>query len=377
MPYTPPTVNYSTTINGAYTTLTGVQSVSINRGRQRFQDPFPPTNCTIELIPATTYATPLAVGQFIDVRDTNSGSSPAYFVGLITDVTRTYAIPYNSGTGYAPGDRITITAAGPVGLVGSASVNNLQVFNAFESTEAAQRIAENSNVFCIIEPSSILVSGTFASGPSLEYVNNYLQTGQLLIDDLDTSRGAGTGQFVFIYNNRVRTSGAFVYSDTGQTRYKQLEYQSSQQSTFNYVEVDPDAFSPQVTKAVSGPYNSLIYKTFNYTAADALNLSGYLYNLLSGQLTPVPFRLGTDTDAAPNCMDVVKVTKATVYQPAIGQLATIVFRGTTVTAQIQGFNANFGIDSASVQIYFSPSLGVPFTLDSSTNGVLNQNRLGL
>jgi hypothetical protein len=60
----------------------------------------------------------------------------------------------------------------------------------------------------------------------------------------------------------------------------------------------------------------------------------------------------------------------------IGALVTVIFRGTTVTAQIQGINTTFYPDYASVQLYLSPSIGAPFTLDSPILGVLDQNRLG-
>lgn len=376
MPYTPPTVNYSTTHNGVYTSLTGVQSVSIRRGRERFQDPFPPTVCTIELIPANSYAIPLAIGQFIDVRDANTSTSPCYFEGVITDVSRTYEIPYNAGSGAAPGDRIVITAAGAVGTIGSANVNNIQMFAFEDATDSATRIIENSGPAHYSEPSGILCSGTFLTGPSLNFVNTYLQTGQLLIDDLDTQR-SGTYLFVNVYTNKGTSPAGLSYSDTGATQFRSLEYQSSAQNTFNYVEVDPDGLTPQVTKAVSTRFNSLVYSTYNISNSDALSLSGYLFNLLSGQLTPVPFTLATETTVDASCINAAKISTTTVRQPIIGQNASITFRGTTVSGQIQGVYSNFYVDRANVQLYFSPSLGVPFTLDSTTAGILDTNRLGL
>jgi hypothetical protein len=75
-------------------------------------------------------------------------------------------------------------------------------------------------------------------------------------------------------------------------------------------------------------------------------------------------------------MSVALLTNTALASSNIGASASIVFRGTTVTGQIQGLSAAFYPDRASVQLYFSPSLGTPFTLDSSTNGVLDQNRLG-
>ena len=158
MSYTPPTVNYATTSVGTFTSLTGIQSVTINRGRRHFQDPYPPTVCTIELIPADSYATPLAIGQFIDVRDTNSGSSPCYFTGRIIDVVRRYDMPYNNVTGAAPGDRITITATGATGLIGSANLDAVSIAGGTTVSNAVSDIVLNAGSTALIETNTIAVS---------------------------------------------------------------------------------------------------------------------------------------------------------------------------------------------------------------------------
>jgi hypothetical protein len=59
----------------------------------------------------------------------------------------------------------------------------------------------------------------------------------------------------------------------------------------------------------------------------------------------------------------------------IGAPVQTTFRGTTVDASIEGINSNFYPDYASVQVYLSPSLGIPFVLDSASSGVLDTNRL--
>lgn len=374
MPYTAPTVNYSATNNGTYTTLTGVQSVNINRGRQRFQDPFPQSTCTVELIPANSYALPLAIGQFIDVRDTNSGTSPCYFAGQITDVTRTYDIPFNAGTGAAPGDRITITASGGTGALGSALLNNYSLPSQAVSV-SLDNVIFNANVTYVYAETFILNSAQTLNGSMLQAVNTLLQTGQMLIDDLDTQR-LGTKRGLYTFINRGSSSLGLAYSDTGATRYKSLQFESSAQNTFNWVEVDAAGVGTSITAKGSAPYNALKYDTFNVSVADSSSLSNYLYELLSGQLTPVPFTLSTDTATANNCMSVARLADGGITPSAIGQIASITFRGATVRGQVQGLTANFYADRASVQLYFSPSLGVPFTLDSSAFGVLDTNRLG-
>jgi hypothetical protein len=375
MPYTAPTVNYSATNDGTYTTLTGVQSVNINRGRQHFQDPFPQTSCTIELIPANSYALPLAIGQYIDVRDTNVSISPCYFAGRITDVVRTYDMPYNSGTGSAPGDRITITATGGTGALGGSTLNNYSMSAGLVS-DSLTNIFTNQNVTGLVGGTTVQNSAQTLDGSVLDAVNQLLRTAQMFIDDLDVQRGLPT-LAVIAYPSGFSAGVSPAYGDTGAgERFKTIEYQSTVQNTFNYVKVVAEGVFTAVTFPGLPPFNALTYSTYNDTANNTSSLSAYLYSLLSGALAPVPFTIATDTTVSAGCMAVAQlgVGASGVYR--IGENASIVFRGSSVTGTIQGISSSFYPDYASVRLFFSPSLGTPFTLDSASFGVLDQNRLG-
>lgn len=386
MPYTPPAVCYSTAINGTYTQLTGVQSVNIRRGRQFFQDNFPGTRCTVELIPANSYATPLAIGQWIDVRTSNSSSAAAYFVGQITDVERSYDMPYTTATGYAPGDRITITATGATGQV---AANTVASYTAFIQTAQFQ-IAEfivNSKVGYSLTGKDVLTSLSSATNiGALDAINQLARTGQYNIDDADTNRQDN------VYNPGVIEPLLFVYTGVGSlvatfgdagsgTKYNQLRFLSSNQSTFNSVNVITAGQATQNVKAAAGPYNSLDYNTYSANTTDALNLATYLYRMLSGQTTIAPFSIGCDTAVDDTFLQYCHITNGprvgvTQRYTWIGGQATIAFRGTTYAAAVQSINTNFYPDRATAEFTFAPTLGQPFTLDSSSFGILNTNRLG-
>lgn len=388
MTYTAPTVNYSATINGTYTSLTGIQSVSISRGRQRFQDNFTQTSCVIELIPANSYALPLAVGQFIDVRDTNSASSPCYFAGVITDVSRKFQMPFNAGTGAAPGDRITITASGTVGALGRNSVVNTSIV-AQAASGAIFSIASANNIWVgVIVPSPARSSAFTFTGGTLDIINALLRTSQYFIDDLDSKRA----QYVSSTNFFGATFGPglgnlnYVFSDintVGSFKYNALEYQSSVQNTFTEVEVVPAGLATQTAVSGSAPYNSLVYNTYNETTLDASNLAQLIIatqNLV--QITPNV--ISTDTFIAPTCTTISRLSLTDMFNIGgeslrvfnLGAAVTVEFRGTTVAAQIQGINTTFYTDHAAVQLYLSPSLGAQFILDNAIFGVLDQNKLG-
>jgi hypothetical protein len=387
MTYTAPTVNYSATRTGTYTSLTGIQSVSINRGRQRFQDNFTQSILTVELIPADSYALPLAVGQFIDVRDANNGSSPCYFFGVISDVSRKFDMPYNSVSGAAPGDRITITATGPVGLIGS---NSFTRSSGVQSASGGARDAAiQAGVGAIVQVfASRLASAVNFTGGALDLVNTYLRTGQFFIEDLDGQRSSSTlQQFYMQLYEAGRFNINYTFSDAGTLgafKFAALEYLSSVQNTFTEVEVVAPAIATQTASTGVAPFNTLVYNTLSNSTADALDLANLILGL-QNSVAVTPFSISTNTLLSPTCTSMslvnyyitVGASEVVPYPGAtLGSGVTVEFRGTTVEAQIQGINTTFYPDQARVQLYLSPGIGAQFILDDATFGVLDQNKLG-
>jgi len=373
MPYTPPTVNYSATIDGTYTSLTGVQSISISRGRQRIADPFPQSSCVVELIPANSYALPLAIGQFIDVRQTNSGTSRAFFAGRITDVERVYDMPYNSITGAAPGDRIRITCTGGTGIL--AANYSAVSWPAGFFVLAIGYLQSASNIRIQSESSAATVSAQTLTAGALDILNTLLNTSQKVVDDSDLKRITTTyGGEVFVYSN---SPNAVTFSDTGSGfAMRRVEFLSSAQNTFTRVNVNAAGLATQTSTSGSAPYNTLNMSTYNGNTADALSLSSYLLSLNSTQLQAAPNIISTDTNVAATCTDLLYLCQTGPIYGYVGSPVTVTFRGTTTTAAIQGVSGVFYPDYAAVTVNVAPSIGTPFTLDSTVFGILNTNRLG-
>ncbi len=388
MAYTAPTVNYCATINGTYTSLTGIQSVSINRGRQRFQDNFTQTNCTIELIPAASYAVPLAVGQFIDVRTTNAAGSPAYFVGTITDVERSYSIPYNTVSGVAPADRITISAAGTLGVLGKSTFSQYYMVstNCTESVFAAAFDA-GAVVDCIGANYSSL---TFNSAQLLndigvlDLTNGLLRTCQYFVDDIDNARASYLGKnSVGATFPAGQGNTSYTFSDVGTVgtyRFNNLQFLSSVQNTFTQVQVAPTGLATQTASSGSAPYNTLVYDTYNLSTADASALASYIVSMQQ-TATAVPFSITTNTLMAETCTSISQLALTSVLNDItagmnLGATVTVTFRGTTTTATIQGISTTFYPDYASVQLFLLSSVATAFTLNSTIIGILDTNRLG-
>lgn len=379
MAYTAPNVYYSATIDGTYTQLTGIQGISITRGRQRYTDPFAQSSCTIELIPANSYSPALAIGQLIDIRATNSAASPAYFAGRITDISRSYGIPYNaSATINAPADRITITATGGTGVAASQTVTSdftidgtyTSITNLFTLTQSYAQVS--TNVYGSQYTAAATSTQTITAGAQVwDVLNQLLRTAQWYVDDDDPQRQVLSARSYALAIRAPGTTTTVTFQDDGSTGYKytNLEYLSTIQQTFSTVVVEAVGLAAQYSSS-GDLLNGFTLSTYNKTTTDALSLASY-FRTLSNQTTPVPFTLSTSTTAA----DGVDVLARFVTYP-IGITASVKFRGSTVAATVQGWQFNFYADHANVTAYLSPSLGTPFTLNSSAFGVLDTNRLG-
>jgi hypothetical protein len=392
MSYTPPVISYATTVDGTYTALTGVQNATVRRGREYSQDPFSATSLTVELIPANSYTTPIEVGQYIDVREANNASSPAWFTGRISDVERRYGLPYNSGTGAAPADRIFITALGGVGVAGQSGTLNFagtgdgrEVLDIILDND---RIIVNNTIGISPVPNTFGVSVTVDSATDgrnlFEIVNQILAGSQAIIDDSDFNRSGSLGfEFVVeIYQPPALRTWTLSDSSTGTGVYKYTDivYKSAADNSFTQATVEgwTVSLANQVFSVGSAPHNSITLKTALNSTSQMLSLAGYVVTTTNETL-PTPFKVASSTQGAPDVHKTTQMNKTTDILTKtflLGSLIEIEFRGTTVIGVLQGCTTTFYPDFARVEYNLSPYLGVPFTLDDPNAGVLDTNRLG-
>jgi hypothetical protein len=333
----------------------------------------------VELIPATSYALTFAVGQPIEVRDANTATSPCYFQGRVTDIQRRYDMPYNSISGYAPGDRITITASGALGAIGTGQLNNYSMASGYTWSSIANIASTQGVSWSYTTDSGMLQNSTQTlTGSSLDAINQLMRTSQMTVDEIACQRTV-TPQPLAITTYPTGTAlNTISFTDTGSGyAYQALEFVSSVQQTFNWVSVQAAGLAAQVASGTA-PFNSLNYTTYSANTTDAANLASYVYNLLSGQVQAAPFSISTTTMASSNCMALAQLLLDGFANTnaVMGQQVGVTFRGSTSYGIVVGVNSAFYSDHAAVQLYLSPSLGTPFTLDSSAFGVLDTNRLG-
>jgi len=392
MAYTTPNVYYAATFDGTYTKLDGVQSVLINRGKSRFQDPTTASRCTVELIPQSTFPS-ITVGQFIDIRDTNSGASSAYFAGRVTDIQRSYAIPYNSSTGAAPADRVVISITGGTGALAASATTGGNIGLPVDATYYLMTIPMYSSVYAITPqnigfnyagapyPTAIGQNVVAADIQIWQNFNKTLNTVQYSVDDLDLNRTFKQNyisQYVVyagVYSYPTGQTGKSIsFVDDGSTgstvyKYAQVEYASSIQSAFTQVIVE-STLSPIDVNNATPPFVGLNYSTAIATSGQGTSLGTYVL-AVNNSTTPTPFVVGTGTTLQDTTAALGKLSEC-----PIGTGVTFKFRGTTVSATVCGISASYYPDRANIRLTLSPSLGTPFTLNSTAFGVLNTNRLG-
>lgn len=394
MAYTVPNVSCAVLFDGVYGDITGVQSVQISRGRRRFQDQFAQTTCVVELIPPATFVTDPKVGRYLDIRVTNSSGTRAWFTGRISDIERTYDFPYNSVTGAAPGDRMIITAVGAVGAIGQAG--NAVIASPL-TNDARENMVDLTNLIDVYMDEYVSVSGstdkwnkfgvstTIAAGNNqsfLDLMNYLLNAGQAFIDDIDMQRNEILGK-KFEVNAYNTSSRAITFSDNpgaGEYKFTGITYLSGAMETFNEVTVsgyDTSLAKQTANSGAGAPYNELQYQTQLNSTGTMASLAGYLVITQNEtEITPVVVR--TNTLVADGIETKCYMSRGGTewFDQLIGALATVEFRGSTVTGIVQGCNMAFYPDHANFEFYLSPFLGAAFTLDSTVLGVLDTNRLG-
>jgi hypothetical protein len=379
------------TYTGQYTVTFGstdvtsqVINVSLRIGRQKITDRWTPDICQVELIPSSTFSTP-TIGSFVKL--TVTGASNQAFYGPVTDVQRTYGIPYNSGTGAAPADRVVVTAeswaksaagrarASAVSITaGNPLADGINTLNTSLSTNIA-RFYQDQSIDATLKQQGETYTGLF-----LDFINSVMiSTVGYLQERMST---ANPGLY-FATNGSNAANNYLNFTDTGSQSsatntyfYDQIEFLSSIDNNYTEVTVAYNNGSgPNSATTGSAPYTT-------YSTTSNLQLSGQatdcagIYLASLSQSSTRPYRLST-TSQIVGSVDLDTVLGNQISSIVIGSLVTVTFRGTTYNVILEGFTVSQDLDQARYTFYFSPAIGVPLVLDSTAFGILDTNTLGL
>lgn len=373
------------------TTWTALTSYVVNAtltvGRQRLTDRYTPDVLSVEVLAPSSGGPTLPVvrNQIRIFNSTVFPTTPLY-VGVITDVQRSYGIPYTTATQKAPADRITITAAVLNSYYLGRGYANAQVIAADTATSTAlnnvttSALGSSSYVTTLDGGGGFFtfwkVQGETFSGIALDYINTILQS---TVSRFRDRGGTGLRSAVVIEGQNV-LANPFNFSDgsgstTGWTEtvaYDQIEFVASDDNSYTQVRMAYNNGSTVTSTSGSAPYSTYQVTSNTYTQTQAQSAADYTLGILQ-QTGTRPFRISTKasiigTSTLPDLM-----TSSFVVNTEI----RIMFRGTIYVMICEGFTISQDLDDCRYTFYFSPSLGQPLILDSVYLGILDTNTLGL
>jgi len=359
-------------------------------GRQQLTDRYTPDTFSVELLAPLTAGPEIPpVRYYLRAQTTVSSTTYTMFLGVITDVNRDYGMPYTSATGAAPADRITITAASyGMYLAGRGFATSVAIA-ASTTLEAAVNAVYDDGVSTSGGP-TFLGSPASASnvwntaiaqdetytGNVLDYINSVVASVvSRMADTPSLTAGPNLLDGNFVRGNQFNFSDGVAFATQTQP-YNQIEFLASDNNSYTEIRVGYNSNAATAT-AVSGSQPYQTYSTVSVlkdgtTAQGAADLT--LAILSQSQYTP--FRVSTKASMMSN-PDLPAQLSSTVTGRCIGTQVQIRFRSTVYTVILEGYNITQDLDDAYYTFYFSPALGQPLILDSTTFGILDTNTLGL
>ena len=375
---------FTVAVGATSTTLSPVTgdviNVSLSVGRQRITDRWTPDICTVELYaPATGGYTVPDLGGWLRLNDANK-----IFIGIITDVRRDYGMPYNSGTGDAPADRITITAAS-VGkyYAGRGYATSVSIPTSQALSDAIASVWFDG-VSSIISSPSLTGNGWSFIAQNETYTGNvldYLNTSAQSVAGYITDRGA-SGSPNMVSNGTRAVQNHMNFSDVPGSQssvtwtyyYDSIEFLASDDNSYTQINVAYNSGAGTATALSGGqPYNAYNTTSNLENLADAQQVADVDLAILS-QSAYRPFRVSTRSALWQGVLGPYYVLD---QFDVIGTTMNVTFRGTTYALICEGFTVSQDLEDARWTFYFSPSLGVPLILDSTAFGILDTNTLGI
>jgi hypothetical protein len=369
-------VSYALDALSAPEDVTGyVEQAQLTVGRKRIIDRWQPSELTVTLIDPTT-TDPLVVGGFLVCKG----------IGFqIVSIARNYDIPYDAGTQYAPGDRVTIVGhswglyrAGRFKLQNEVlGIDDLQDHLLFavgltSGTPDADFIGSAWRTFT--------AKSSGFNGSKLDLMNSLTNAvigyvhdpGQY--DNLTGYNGmtfATTGSFGA--DNYINfTDGAAQSSANKQYHYDTLEFVTNSENDYDLITVTYNNGSSTVTKSSgASAYQELQTNTLLDTASQAQQTADMLYTLLAAEEI-VPYAVSTKA----SIVSAYNLHTQTTYALP-GSRVSVTFRGTTFDAVCEGFTITQTQSDARYTYYLSPALTVALILDDSAFGILDTNTLGI
>ena len=359
-------------------------------GRQQLTDRYTPDTFSVELLaPLTAGPAIPPVRYYLRAQTTIGLDTVNMFLGVITDVNRDYGMPYTSATGAAPADRITITAASyGMYLAGRGFATSVAIA-ASTTLEAAVNAVYDDGVSTSGGPTfngspfsssnvwnTAIAQNETYTGNVLDYINSVVASVvSRLADTPSLSAGPNLLDGNYVRGNQFNFSDGAAFSTQTQP-YNQIEFLASDNNSYTEIRVGYNSNAATVS-AVSGaqPYQTYSTVSVLEDATTAQGAADLTLGILS-QSQYAPFRVSTKASLMTDPLLPLQLSSM-VTGRCIGSQVQIRFRSTVYQTILEGYSITQDLDDAYYTFYFSPALGQPLILDSTTFGILNTNTLGL
>jgi hypothetical protein len=343
------------------TAFSGIQSVSMRKGRINLTDNYSTGSVTITGVNPSSLPT-ITIGDMIYTTISYTPpSGPSFSNGnsfRVTNVTIEYGIVPNE-------DTWTITGEDAFGEAGRATFS--RTFSAGSLTvTAATAIGTDVSVPVLVVsslPDGVTMSGqTFTNENALQVITNLSNTGAGSLWAISDS--------IYWYPRNWQTEVVYYnFTDTGTgtkpVKYDRVQFAALADTAVTKVIVEPSGLAAQS----SGTGNNVFsIQTYNETTTEAANLAAYFAGSLS-VVTPKPIQISvllnnqanTDALAALSALSGINLTfRGSVYK-------TIVL-GYSVTSTPEATRFSYNVISADFFRYL--------ILNDPVFGTLDNNRLG-
>lgn len=369
-----PTINSTYTakvehIAGSTTVLSNVQDVTISQGRANLSDQYKSARMTISgRVPSGLPN--IKIGDQIKVTveakiDGVAQTLPSYLTvhtGRVADLVIEYGIVPSL-------DTWTITTEDAIAVLGRAVVS-LSVAAGTVTGNAAKQITDAVGVTMTIAGSSIpsistVKVTTFDKSNALDAFQTYANTEMAFVvqqgDELLWVPRKG-----WTYTGSIETFSDEVPGDPSDLRFQSLQVSNLADTVAEVVVI---AIRDGATVSAGTGNTYVEFNTYDSSSAQATSLAQFIKALFTND-EPVPYQLSyLLTGQSPS----------RALQPTANELrqVTLKFRGTTNLAIVLGYTLSITPDLCRATLNLLDINQIPiFTLDTTTNGVLDVNVLG-
>lgn len=358
-------------------------NITCTIGRKLITDSWSASNASFTFRYPTGFASPytdLLVDVPIRFFTPNNQTEPGW-CGFIRDLTVAWGKPYKAGVGEA--DLLFIDAEGALArwgrLEGNGFVPTTVTANG-QLTEVVNNYGLSWNGNLTNEP----VKPMAADASVLEWFQKFLNTVQGRPIDGMTIFGDPTKQpNVHVYSNATNSFTGVSFSDTlnngTNNIYDTLNFDSLADNYLTQIIVTSPGNADQIAQTGSAPYRSFTVDSYANSAAQANDIAKYLLSASQGQVV-APSEVSAVSSGQADCRLDTLAQANPIFRFALLPLyfVKVTFRGTTYVARIEGATLTADPDQTRVSYYLSSAENNPwFILDSSTNGVLDTNKLAL